>query len=349
MTELTPEGRRLVDELAQRHGVSSDAVLTLLRAVAAGNGASAQFNHPELGGMGQWSQGGMIMVGDMFNNALKHRVDMLCSELSALVRNQPLHPAAPSQSQSQSQSSGFAHHGLQGQTQSGAGYRRGVSLFVPGSGSSMDAWWPSELGVPSSTGAQNSIRYACFPTTRRLAIQIDGRVTVYDTLDHQIAGFSQQQSGDASLTFTSQHGLVRVADLPVVPTGRAGPPSTRAGAETRHPWQLLPPSPRWSPRRRRLRHPSPPARRSPVRPAPPTRSSARLSAWPSCVRRAPSRRRSSWPRRRSCYPASDSRVAAPDRGVKPYGRQADHAGSQAEHDDAGVDVRTGTAASPLYP
>jgi Short C-terminal domain len=94
------------------------------------------------------------------------------------------------------------------------------------------AWWPSELGVPSSTGAQNSIRYACFPATRRLAIQIDGRVTVYDTLDHQIAGFSQQQSGDASLTFTSQHGLVRVADLPVVPTGRAGPPSTRAGAET---------------------------------------------------------------------------------------------------------------------
>ena len=36
--ELTPEGRRLVDELAQRHGVSNDAVLTFLRALAAGNG-----------------------------------------------------------------------------------------------------------------------------------------------------------------------------------------------------------------------------------------------------------------------------------------------------------------------
>ncbi len=34
--------------------------------------------------------------------------------------------------------------------------------------------------------------------------------------DHQITGFSQQQSGDASLTFTSQHGLVRVSDLPPV-------------------------------------------------------------------------------------------------------------------------------------
>ena len=232
MWELTPEGRRLVDELAQRHGVSSDAVLTLLRAVTSGNGTSAQFTHPELGGMGQWSLGGMIMVGDMFNNALRHRVDALCAELSALVRNQPLHPAAPSQSQSQSQGSGFARHGFQDQTQGGPGYSPGVSLFVPAAGPFFGAWWPAELGAPASTGVQNDTRYACFPAARRLAIQVDGRVTVYDTLDHQISGFSQQQSGDATLTFTSQHGLVRVADLPVVPTGRAGPPPTRAEAET---------------------------------------------------------------------------------------------------------------------
>ncbi len=36
--------------------------------------------------MGQWSQGGMIMIGDMFNNALKYRVDALCSELSSLLQ-----------------------------------------------------------------------------------------------------------------------------------------------------------------------------------------------------------------------------------------------------------------------
>ncbi len=126
--ELTSDGRRVVDELAQRHGVSGDAVLTLLRAVAAGNGTSAQFNHPELGGMGQWSQGGMVMVGDMFNNALKHRVDLLCSELAALVRSQPLYPAATGQSQSQS--SGSLWQGSQGQSQGGSA---GVSLFVAGS------------------------------------------------------------------------------------------------------------------------------------------------------------------------------------------------------------------------
>jgi hypothetical protein len=225
--ELTPEGRRVVEDVAQRHGVSTDAVLTLLQAVAAGHGTSAQFNHPELGGMGQWSQGGMIMVGDMFNNALKYKVDQLCNELSALVRGQGAAWAAPASSQSQSQSSGG--HGFQSQGHRG-GLAPGVSLFVPGAGSP-GSWWPPELGVPSSVGAQNDIRYACFPATRRLAIQLGGReVAVYDTLDHQISGFSQQQSGDASLTFTSQHGVVRVADLPRVgaPGGAVTPQASAA-------------------------------------------------------------------------------------------------------------------------
>ena len=115
-----------------------------------------------------------------------------------------------------------------------------VSLFVRGGGSSGGAWWPAELGVPSSTGAQNNIRYACFPATRRLAIQIDGRVMVYDTLDHQIAGFSQQQSGDASLTFSSQHGLVRVDDLPSI--GASGSAASPAMAETAPAPPAMPPA-----------------------------------------------------------------------------------------------------------
>ena len=75
MQGLTPEGERIVEDIARRHGFSTDAATSLLRALAAGNGTQAQFNHPELGGMGQWSQGGMIMIGDMFNNGLKARVD----------------------------------------------------------------------------------------------------------------------------------------------------------------------------------------------------------------------------------------------------------------------------------
>jgi hypothetical protein len=70
--------------------------------------------------------------------------------------------------------------------------------------------------MPSSTGAQNNLRYACFPDLRRLALDVSGQVSVYDTGDHWITGFSQQQSGDQSLTFTSQHGVVRLDSLPRV-------------------------------------------------------------------------------------------------------------------------------------
>lgn len=218
MQDLTPDGQRLVNDMAQRTGFSSDAVATLLRAVAAGYGTQAQFNHPEFGGMGQWSQGGMIMIGDMFNQNLKYRVSALCDEISALLRSQTMF-AAPASSQSQSQGSSWQN---QGGGSSGF-LNSGSSLFVQGPGSG--SWWPAELGSPSSTGAQNDMRYAYFPGTRRLAVQVAGQTRVYDTLDHNIGGFSQQQSGDQSVTFTSQYGLVRVADLPLIsPAGENAPP-----------------------------------------------------------------------------------------------------------------------------
>ncbi len=223
MQELTPEGQKIVEGLAQTHGVSAEAVLILLRALAAGGGFQAQFNHPDLGGMGQWSQGGMIMIGDMFNQGLKYKVSALCEELAALVRSQPMLRPAASQAQSQSQNgSGL---GFPYQSAHGPDDISGVSLFVPGTDS--NAWWPAELGAPASTGAQNDMRYACFPGNRRLAIRQGGQTRVYDTGEHLIGGFSQQQGGDQSLTFTSQFGLVRVADLPLVaPAGAqsAAPP-----------------------------------------------------------------------------------------------------------------------------
>ncbi len=68
MQELSSEGRKIVDDLTRRHGVGSDAVTALICALERGNGAQAQFNHPDLGGMGQWSQGCMIMIGEMFKS-----------------------------------------------------------------------------------------------------------------------------------------------------------------------------------------------------------------------------------------------------------------------------------------
>ena len=71
-----------IDEIASRHGVSRDVVLVLREAVARGHGRMAQFNIPELGGNGQWMAGGMTMVGDMFNYALRARVTALSEDLA---------------------------------------------------------------------------------------------------------------------------------------------------------------------------------------------------------------------------------------------------------------------------
>lgn len=215
MQQLTPEGQEIIDNLARQYHVSVSAVMSMLQAVMDGNGTMAQFNHPEFGGSGQWMQGGMTMVSDMFNQGLKSQVDGLCGALSELLANtsQPFRPAQ-SQSQQQGASSASSGHGATGS----------VSLFVAPEPGASGHWWPDGLGAPSSTGAQNRVRYAYFAEARRLAIEVRGKVTVYDTLDHRISGFSQQQSGGSSLSFSSQHGLIDVAQLPVVsPPGGSRP------------------------------------------------------------------------------------------------------------------------------
>ncbi len=77
-------------------------------------------------------------------------------------------------------------------------------------------WWPGGMGHPNSVGSQNGTRYAWFARARRLAIERGGVVTLYDTLDREISGVSQPQSLSGALRFTSQHGPVAVASLPVV-------------------------------------------------------------------------------------------------------------------------------------
>ena len=176
----------LVSRLSSRHSVSSDAVRTILQALRSGGGSMAQFSHSDFGGMSQWSPG-MTMVGDMFNNGLKSKLNSICTELAAYVA----------------------------QTQSGAFGRDRQTVEASYRAVNRRAnWWPAHLGKPSSVGAQNDLRYAIFP--RRLVIDDGGYVEVYDTGNHLIFGVAQAQSGDQTLTFTSQNGLVRVNDLPKV-------------------------------------------------------------------------------------------------------------------------------------
>ena len=91
------------------------------------------------------------------------------------------------------------------------------SLFVPEApGRAPGQWWSPELGFPNGSGGQNQVRYAYFNLARRLAVELSGHVTVYDSLDHEISGVSQQQGSQGSLIFTSQYGTVSVSSLPIV-------------------------------------------------------------------------------------------------------------------------------------
>lgn len=206
MSTLSPAGVQLVQNVSQRYGVSTDAVMHMLFALQNGNGSMAQFSHPEFGGSGQWMSGGMTMVSDLFNTNLKNLVNNVCSELSNGLAN---HQTTPFSGSFQSQS----QNGMSAQSQAAGQIGSANSLFVPDPSAQ---WWPRELGTPSAIGSQNTVRYAYFADSRRLAVTTGGAPWVYDTLDHRIGGFGQQQGGGQSITFTSQYGTVNLSTLPVV-------------------------------------------------------------------------------------------------------------------------------------
>lgn len=163
-----------LETIADRHGVSPEAARHLVRALEAGQGRMAQFNHPELGGFGQWSGSGMTMIGDMFNTGLKARVDALCTALADAL---PPPASRPGPSRP----------------------RRGRSGRLN--------------GAPATSGAQNGLRYAYFPDHRRLAVETQGQVALYDTGEHAISGVAQQQGGSTSLRFSGPGGPVDLAAL----------------------------------------------------------------------------------------------------------------------------------------
>jgi hypothetical protein len=189
VSQVTDKGKHAVQEIAARHQVSEESVMTLLHALQQGHGTAAQFNIGELAGMGQWSSGGMTQVADMFNDGLKRKVAELCTELSRLLDSRDI----------------FAEGNAP------QDYNPDGSAKPEGGGKN---WWPDELGSPSSTGGQNDADYALFPGKHRLAVRQAGKVTVYDSGDHQFSGFSQQQGGGSqTLRFSSQHGQIGTTDL----------------------------------------------------------------------------------------------------------------------------------------
>lgn len=134
----------------------------------------AQFNHPELGGQGQWMPG-MLMIGDMFNTALRAKVEGLIAVLQAMPTptTPPVPPAQP-----------------------GAN------------------WWDATLGPPAQVGTQNDTAYAYFPAANVLELRHGALIARYDTTGHLLTGAQQgQANGWRNLQFTTPAGTVTVADF----------------------------------------------------------------------------------------------------------------------------------------
>lgn len=187
MSRLKPHTEQIAQDLSHQHGFSIEAIRHMIRAVDAGWGRMASFDHPEFGGPGQWMQGGMVMLGEPLNHSLRARVDALCSDVARV-------------------------HEARG------------PLIEQGSQTAMPTW-PEALGTPSATGSQGDLHYAWFADTRRLALMRHGQLQVFDTGDHRISGVGQQQ-GNASgnISFTSQNGPIDLASL--TPVAAPGAPTT---------------------------------------------------------------------------------------------------------------------------
>jgi hypothetical protein len=159
-----------IERIAGEHQVSTAAIAALAAELRRSHGRAAQFRHPDLGGMGQWIAGGMLMIGDMFNHELKAKVDRICNAVAKAV----------------------------------AGSDEPVSREAI-------SWWPEGFGTPSAAGSQNAMRYAFFPAVKRLVVDDNGAVSIYDTGAFLIAGVAQQQDVSQSLSFSTADGPIPVS------------------------------------------------------------------------------------------------------------------------------------------
>lgn len=104
--------KKEIKSLAKKYGFSEQTIEILLQGLIQSGGNQVQFNLSELGGMGQW-QSGMVMIGDMFNNGLKNSVNNLCFELAELSRNLPVEKSKAKNNQKSKQEDQITFKGSQ--------------------------------------------------------------------------------------------------------------------------------------------------------------------------------------------------------------------------------------------
>lgn len=161
-----------LNTIAEKYGVSREIAEDLLAKLRCTGGKQVQFSHEALGGMGQWSAG-MVMIGRMNDDALKAKVNDLCTELARMAST-----GSPEE-------------------ETGVTNRQ---VATP----------PDNTPSATAAGSQNGTRYAYFASDDRLVIEQNGVEMTYDASGYRITGVAQDQAGGApgTLRFTTAGGDV---------------------------------------------------------------------------------------------------------------------------------------------
>lgn len=166
-----------IHDIAAKYQITEATVRTLLEGLQTTSGFQVQFNSAELGGMGQW-QSGMVMIGDMFNDGLKAKVAALCAELASFVRE--YQAAQPEEKE-----------------------KEDATVSAP------------IKTIPATfSGSQNGAKYAYYAPQNVLQIEEEGKISRYSTEGLTLWGVQQSQDGTGKkLKFTHAGGTITVDDL----------------------------------------------------------------------------------------------------------------------------------------
>lgn len=179
MPQLEQEYQRI----AQQYGVSAEAVQQLAHALIRGRLKTARFNHPELGGIGKWRRGD-VLLGDVRDEDHKTLVWRLAEELMPLLKHVPL----PASSEENEQ-----------------------TLVMP--------WWGDRLlGEPIITDRFESVQYGYFLESRRVIVLRGDDLIHYDADGLLVTGLVRRVSPSRGLELILQTvtGEVNVEALPII-------------------------------------------------------------------------------------------------------------------------------------
>ncbi|MEO0560572.1 MAG: hypothetical protein AAF125_00560 [Chloroflexota bacterium] len=170
--------------IAQKHRLSDNAVVVLAKALRRGHGRMARFNHRELGGIGMWGRGEVI-IGDMRNESLRMQIWGAMNDLLPIITSHPPRKPEP---------------------------EKDSTLVMP--------WWGDiTLGPPTVHGAFENMTFGYFLEPHRVILRNDGVITHYDARHLGVLDLAvtHDQRGAPVITLVTLDGPLDVMMLDEIP------------------------------------------------------------------------------------------------------------------------------------